>query len=155
MVVRTNNVRAGRALPLDLFKTLLVVGMISAHVIQLITEEPPRCLDLVRRREPYHFLWLYAGFWLGSGSIDRAHTTAVARERAWPAIKMLIAVWVSSFGFLLLVERATLDGWLIRELMMTEVLFGWSEFLTSFLVLYILLAIARLRSFGWPRGRRG
>ena len=153
MVVRTNTVRAGRALPLDLFKTLLVAGMISAHVIQLITEEPPRWAwiwsDVVN-------LITFSGFMLAFGlgvglSTERTRQRSLG-ERAWPAIKMLIAVWVSSFGFLLLVERATLDGWLIRELMMTEVLFGWSEFLTSFLVLYILLAIAR-PAFIWVATR--
>ena len=60
-----------------------------------------------------------------------------------PVLKMLTAVYASSFGFLLLVEREPLDGWLVREVLTTEVLFGWSEFLTTFLVLYLLLAVAR------------
>jgi hypothetical protein len=31
----------GRSASLDILKVLLVAGMISAHVIQLIAEEPP------------------------------------------------------------------------------------------------------------------
>ncbi len=82
-------------------------------------------------------------FGLGVGlSAERTRRRSF-KEKALPLIKMLLAVWISSFGFLLLVKRAPVDGWLIREVMTTEVLFGWSEFLTSFLVLYILLGIAR------------
>lgn len=140
----TANVPSGRALPLDLLKTLLVAGMISAHVIQLVTEEPPRWAliwsDVVN-------LLTFSGFMLAFGlgvglSAGRERRRSLG-ERALPVVKMLVAVWISSFGFLLLVERTPIDGWLLREVMTTEVLFGWSEFLTSFLVLYILLAVAR------------
>ena len=140
----TTDVPSGRALPLDLLKTLLVAGMISAHVIQLVTEEPPRWAliwsDVVN-------LLTFSGFMLAFGlgvglSAGRERRRSLG-ERALPVIKILVAVWISSFGFLLLVERTPIDGWLVREVMTTEVLFGWSEFLTSFLVLYILLAVAR------------
>ena len=144
MVVHTETAVAGRALSLDLLKTLLVVGMISAHVIQLVTEEPPRWAwiwsDVVNL---VTFSGFMLAFGLGVGLSAGRERRRSAGERVLPVIKMLVAVWFSSFGFLLLVERTPIDGWLVREVMTTEVLFGWSEFLTSFLVLYILLAVAR------------
>jgi hypothetical protein len=71
-----------------------------------------------------------------------------------PVVKVLLAVWASSWGFVLLVDRTPVDGWLIREVITTEVLFGWSEFLTAFLVLYLLLAVAR-PVFLWAGTRPG
>ena len=140
----TTDVSSGRALPLDLLKTLLVAGMISAHVIQLVTEEPPRWAwiwsDVVNL---VTFSGFMLAFGLGVGLSAGRERRRSWGERALPVIKMLVAVWISSSGFLLLVERTPIDGWLVREVMTTEVLFGWSEFLTSFLVLYILLAVAR------------
>lgn len=134
----------GRAASLDLLKTVLVAGMISAHVVQLITEGPPGWAwvwsDFVN-------LVTFSGFLLAFGlgvglSAGRARRRSL-RERVVTVVKVLLAVWASSFGFLLLVEQEPLNGWLIREVLTTEVLFGWSEFLTSFLVLYLLLAVAR------------
>ncbi len=135
---------AGRAAHLDLLKTVLVAGMISAHVVQLIAEEPPGWAWIW---SDYVNLVTFSGFLLAFGlgvglSAGRARRRSL-RERAVPVVKVLLAVWASSFGFLLLVERQPLDGWLVREVLTTEVLFGWSEFLTSFLVLYLLLAVAR------------
>ena len=135
---------SSRAASLDLLKTVLVAGMISAHVVQLITEEPPGWAwmwsDFVN-------LVTFSGFLLAFGlgvgmSAGRARRRGL-RERAVPVLKVLLAVWASSFGFLFLVERQPIDGWLVREVLLTEVLFGWSEFLTTFLVLYLLLAVAR------------
>ncbi len=133
---------SGRAAPLDFLKTVLVAGMISAHVVQLVTEEPPewawRWSDTVN-------LVTFSGFLLAFGlgvGLSRPRRRSLW-ERLSPVLKVLLAVWASSFGFLLLVERAALDGWLVREVLTTEVLFGWSEFLTTFLVLYLLLAVAR------------
>jgi hypothetical protein len=140
---------AGRAESLDLLKTVLVAGMISAHVVQLIAEEPPagawawsEFVNLVT------FSGFLLAFGLGVGLSAGRTRLRTLRERAVPVVKILLAVWASSLGFLLLVEREPLDGWLLREVLSTEVLFGWSEFLTTFLVLYLLLAVAR-PAFVW------
>jgi hypothetical protein len=132
----------GRAPSLDLLKTLLVAGMISAHVIQLIAEEPSQAAWVW---SDYVNLVTFSGFLLAFGlgaGLGSGRPKPIGR-RMRPALAMLLAVWVSSFGFLLLVERAPLDRFVIREVLTTEALFGWSEFLTSFLVLYLLLAFAR------------
>lgn len=47
---------------------------------------------------------------------------------------MLLAVWASSFGCALLVEREPLTEALLLDVLTPWRLFGWSEFLTTFLV---------------------
>jgi hypothetical protein len=127
--------------------------MISAHVIQLVTEEPPRMgVALVGLCEPRTFSGFLLAFGIGVG-LSRPRRRGLW-ERAVPVVKVLLAVWASSWGFVLLVDRAPLDGWVVREVMTTEVLWGWSEFLTSFLVLYLLLAVAR-PVFVWVGTRPG
>lgn len=142
---RTPAARAASRDPsLDLLKTMLVGGMISAHVIQLVTRRPgPWAVawsDLVN-------LVTFSGFMLAFG-LGLGLTAGSARprplaDRLRTAWRVLLAVWASSFGFLLLVEREALTGRLALDVLTTRVLFGWSEFLTSFLVLYLLIAVAR------------
>jgi surface polysaccharide O-acyltransferase-like enzyme len=135
---------SGRALPPDLLKTLLVGGMISAHVIQLITEDPgPRALAWSDYVNLVTFSGFLLAFGLGVGlSAGRARARS-AWERLRPVLFMLLAVYASSFGYLLLVEREALSAGLVRNVLTTRVLYGWSEFLTTFLVLYLVLAVAR------------
>ena len=64
-------------------------------------------------------------------------------ERTRPVVLLLLAVWVSSFGYLLLVEREAITRGLAQNVLTMRVLYGWSEFLTTFLVLYLLIAVAR------------
>lgn len=145
----------GRAPSLDLLKTLLVAGMISAHVVQLIAEEPPRA---ARVWSDYINLVTFSGFLLAFGigaGLGGSRSKSVGR-RLRPALAMLLAVWVSSFGFLLLVERAPLDRFVVREVLTTEALFGWSEFLTSFF--WCSTSSWPWRgpcSWRWPPGRSG
>jgi hypothetical protein len=133
---------AGRSAALDLLKTMLVAGMISAHVVQLISEEPPEGA----------WLWAevvnlvtFSGFLLAFG-IGVGLSGARRRswgERLWPVGLLLGAVWASSFGYLLLVEQEAMTWGLAQTVLTTRVLYGWSEFLMSFLVLYLVIAVAR------------
>lgn len=135
---------AERAPHLDLLKTLLVAGMISAHVVQLVTEEPP---GWAWRWSEFVNLVTFSGFLLAFG-LGVGLSGGRSRPRPlWgplrPVLAMLLAVWASSFGFLVLVEREPLDRFLVWDVLTTTELFGWSEFLASFLVLYLLLVVAR------------
>ena len=133
---------AGRSAALDLLKTLLVAGMISAHVVQLISEEPP---EAAWRWSDFVNLVTFSGFLLAFGigvGMSGARRRSLG-ERLVPVVKLLLAVWVSSFGYLLLVERETITWGLAQTVLTTRVLYGWSEFLTSFLVLYLVIAVAR------------
>jgi len=133
---------AGRSAALDLLKTLLVAGMVSAHVVQLISEEPP---EAAWRWSEFINLVTFSGFLLsfGLGVGMSGRRSRTFGERAVPVVKLLLAVWASSFGYLLLVERAPMTWDLAQSVLTTRVLYGWSEFLTAFLVLYLLIAVAR------------
>ncbi|EYD74539.1 hypothetical protein Rumeso_03835 [Rubellimicrobium mesophilum DSM 19309] len=132
----------GRSAALDLLKTALVAGMISAHVIQLVAEAPP---EAAWRWSEFVNLVTFSGFLLafGIGVGLSGRRRRGLGERATPVVKLLLAVWASSFGYLLLVEREPLTRGLVENVLTTRVLYGWSEFLTSFLVLYLAIAVAR------------
>jgi hypothetical protein len=54
-----------------------------------------------------------------------------------------VATWVSEFAFMALVDKAKFDGALIYNILTFSRLYGWSEFLASFFVLYAIIAVAR------------
>ena len=131
-----------RSAELDLFKTLLVLGMIGAHVVQLLG------LRLYALQPYADFIDLisFSGFMLAFGWGTGLSTTTQQRS-AWhklrPTLLILCAGYLSSLAFVLLVEQRELTGGLLVEIFTARRLFGWSEFLFSFFVLYLLLAWLR------------
>jgi len=132
-----------RALYLDLFKTVLVWGMVSAHVVQLLGL---RLGDGASAFSDYINLVSFSGFMLAFGlgiGLSRSRRYVGWWQRLRPVLVMLLAVYISSFGFALLHDRKTLEPNWVIDLLSFRVLFGYSEFLASFLVLYLLIALAR------------
>ena len=132
-----------RAAYLDLFKTLLIWGMVAAHVVQLLGI---RLGDGADGFSIYVNLISFSGYMLAFGlgiGLSRGDRRSSWQSRARPVLVMLAAVYISSFGFALLQQRKVIDaGWVI-DLLSFRVLFGYSEFLASFLVVYIIIALAR------------
>ena len=131
-----------RSSALDLFKTLLVVGMVSIHVFQLLGRSLPGWMD--RLSEGINLI-TFSGFLLALGigvglSRDRAGSW---RERSVPVAMLLGACWLSSLAFAMLVDRMPLTPTLAIDILTLRRLFGWSEFLASFFALYLLMALAR------------
>lgn len=131
-----------RAADLDLFKTMLVWGMITAHCIQLLAFRPrPAAMvisDVVN-------LITFSGFMFAFGwglGLSRG-----APKRWWarlkPVVLLALATWVSEFAFMALVDKAKLTPELIWNILSFSRLYGWSEFLASFFVLYAVIAVAR------------
>lgn len=144
---------AGRSQGLDLLKTALVWGMVATHVVQLLALVPPAPAQAFAAIVN---LMAFSGFLLAFGigtgaSRDRPRPLG---ERLKAPLLLLLAVWVSSFAFALLVDREPLTADLALDVLTTRRLFGWSEFLTTFLVLSLVIAVARgglLRLAGHPR----
>lgn len=138
---------------LDLLKTVLVWGMVATHVVQLLSFGPPR--EARAFAEAVNLL-AFPGFMLAFGI---GTGMGEARPRPWgerlrAPLLLLLAAWASSFGFALLVDREPLTRALLLDVLTTRRLFGWSEFLTTFLVLSLVIAVARgplLRLAGRPR----
>ena len=137
-------VRRARADYLDLFKTLLVVGMIVAHVAQLIGFglKPE-----MRAYSAYINLVTFSGFMfafgLGVGLQGPNYRSRSVARKLWPAGLMLVSVYVSSLGFALLVEGQEITPEMLFDLLTLRWLFGYSEFLATFFVLYLLVAFGR------------
>jgi hypothetical protein len=139
----TDRSASPRALYLDLFKTLLVWGMISAHVIQLLGFRLGAGAD---NFSTYINLISFSGYMLAFGlgiGLSRGKRRAVLWDRARPVLILLAAVYVSSIAFTVLVDRKPLTPDLLLDLFTFRRLFGYSEFLASFFVLYVIIAIAR------------
>lgn len=132
-----------RSAALDLFKTVLVVGMIAAHVIQLLSSGLPpaaeRFSDTVNLITFSGFLF---AFGLGIG-LSRAERPRPILARLRPVAMLLAACWVSSLAFVVLVDHQIVNARLLTDLLSLRRLFGWSEFLASFAMLYLLIAFLR------------
>ncbi len=132
----------GRAADLDLLKTLLVWGMIAAHCIQLLAFRPRGAADIF---STFINLISFSGFMfafgLGVGLSSGSGKSIVDRLR--PVLLLLLATWVSETAFELLVDRQPLTPALAYNIVTLTRLYGWSEFLASFAVLYLVIAVAR------------
>ncbi|MCR6636527.1 hypothetical protein [Devosia sp.] len=131
-----------RSADLDLFKTMLVVGMVAIHVFQLLGRSMPVWVDRVA--EGINLI-TFSGFLLAMG-IGVGMGSERERgfwERMRPVMLLLVAAWISAFAFALLVDRTPLTWMLALDVLSFRRLFGWSEFLASFFMLYLLLALLR------------
>jgi len=133
---------SSRLAELDLFKAMLVAGMVATHVIQLVSRSLPVWTE---RFAEFVNLVTFSGFLLAMG-IGLGLSGGRARplwNRLRPVLLLLAAAWISAFAFALLVDRLPLTSQLATDILTMRRLFGWSEFLASFFVLYALVAVAR------------
>lgn len=134
--------RSSRLPELDLFKTMLVAGMVATHVIQLVSRMLPGWTE---RFAEFINLVTFSGFLLAMG-IGLGLSQGRARplwQRLRPVLLLLMAAWMSSFAFALLVDRLPLTATLATDILTLRRLFGWSEFLATFFMLYAVVAVAR------------
>lgn len=132
---------SGRAADLDLLKTLLVWGMITAHCIQLLAFRPkPPALAISNFINLITFSAFMFAFGLGVGLSKRDKGWG---QRLWPVLLLLLATWISELAFTALVDKKPLTLDLLIPLFTLSRLYGWSEFLASFTVLYLFIAVAR------------
>ncbi|PWB66320.1 MAG: hypothetical protein C3F17_01710 [Bradyrhizobiaceae bacterium] len=129
---------------LDLLKTLLVVGMIIAHVIQLLGASG-RLSPASQLVSGFVNLISFSGFLMAFGmgvGLSRGGRPSIG-ARLTPALALLAATWVSSLGYVLLVSREPVTLATLTDLVTLRVLHGYSEFLASFFVLCLGLALLR------------
>lgn len=121
---------------------MLVVGMVAIHVFQLLGRSMPAWVD--RLAEGINLI-TFSGFLLamGMGVGMGSERERGFLERLRPVVLLLLAAWISAFAFALLVDRTPLTWGLALDVLSFRRLFGWSEFLASFFMLYLLLALFR------------
>ena len=135
---------SNRAADLDLLKTLLVVGMVGAHVIQLITfRARPEAAIFAEYANLVSFSGFLFAFGIGLGLPKPEGRKRSLWRQLRPSLLLLLAVYASSFAFALLVDRKKLDPQLIIDVVTMQRLFGWSEFLATFFMLSLLTLVAR------------
>lgn len=144
MTATTDMQPPARLAHLDLFKTVLVCGMVTAHVIQLLGSRlGPGLIEFAE----FINLLAFSGFMLAFGvGLGASRDRDRPRPLLWrfrPAIVMLASVYLSSLAFVVLVERGRVTQALLLDMLTLRVLFGYSEFLATFFVLYVLVALAR------------
>lgn len=133
-----------RLADLDLLKTLLVVGMIGAHVIQLITfRAKPEAAIFAEYINLVSFSGFLFAFGIGVGLPKPEGRKRSPWQQLRPSLLLMLAVYTSSFAFALLVDRKRLDAQLIIDVVTMQRLFGWSEFLATFFVLSLVTLVAR------------
>lgn len=131
----------GRSADLDLFKTLLIWGMISAHCIQLLAFRPGAAAQVI---STFINLISFSGFMFAFGlGVGLSKRDKSWGQRLWPVVLLLAATFVSEIAFNFLVDRKPLNADLLVPLFTMSRLYGWSEFLASFAVLYLLIALIR------------
>jgi len=133
-----------RYAPLDMFKTILAWGMILGHVILLTSEQLGPFADATWN---YINLTSFSGFLFAFG-FGVGMGRGSARPRPWrqrllPALTMLASTYLVGFCFETLVGKQPVTADFLFDLLSLRVLFGYSEFLASFFVLYLAIAVAR------------
>ncbi|KQV05353.1 hypothetical protein [Devosia sp. Root105] len=138
------NPSSNRAADLDLLKTLLVIGMVGAHVVQLITfRARPEAAIFAEYANLVSFPGFLFAFGIGLGLPNPEGRKRSLWRQLRPSLLLLLAVYASSFAFALLVDRRKLDPQLILDVVSMQRLFGWSEFLATFFMLSLLALVAR------------
>lgn len=131
----------GRSADLDIFKTMLVWGMIAAHCIQLLAFRPKPPAETI---SVFINLITFSGFMFAFGyGVGLSTRVKGWCQRLWPVLLLLIATWVSELAFEVLVDKKPLTADLLVPLFTLSRLYGWSEFLASFTALYLIMAVAR------------
>ena len=142
--MKTSNQTLTRLADLDLLKTLLVIGMIGAHVVQLITfRAKPEAAMFAEYANLVSFSGFLFAFGIGLGLPKPEGKKRSLWRQLRPSLLLLLAVYASSFAFALLVDRKKLDAQLITDVLTMQRLFGWSEFLATFFILSLLTLVAR------------
>jgi len=134
------SVQPGRERALDIFKGLLVIGMVYCHCLQFFSDQlvypaGQRFIDVIN-------LITFSGFVFSFGYVSQLAYYAKPFRQAAPrmlrsALKMLIAFYISGSALRLFIDGRPLEWDSIRPVLLVQEMPGWSEFLLSFT--YLLL----------------
>ncbi|ANS75683.1 hypothetical protein AWM70_14655 [Paenibacillus yonginensis] len=124
-----------RETSIDLFKGLLVIGMVYCHSLQFFSDQQiypagQRWIDVIN-------LLTFSGFVFSFGYVSQLAYYGKSFRQAAPrmlltGIKMLIAFWLSGAAYRLLIDGRPLGWEGIKPILLVQEMPGWSEFLISF-----------------------
>jgi hypothetical protein len=126
---------------IDIFKGLLVLGMVYCHTLQFFSDpqiypNAQRIIDVVN-------LITFSGFVFSFGYVSQLAYYSKPFKQAAPrllmtALKTLIAFYVSGIAFRLFIDGKELEWGSIKPILLLNDMPGWSEFLSSFTYLMIV-----------------
>jgi len=126
---------------IDIFKGLLVVGMVYCHTLQFFSDPQiypngQRFIDIIN-------LITFSGFVFSFGYVSQLAYYAKPFRQAAPrllmaALKTLIAFYVSGTAFRIFIDGRALEWANVKPILLLNDMPGWSEFLASFTYLMIV-----------------
>ncbi|AOZ93660.1 hypothetical protein [Paenibacillus crassostreae] len=141
---------------IDIFKGLLVLGMIYCHCLQFFSDQMifpqgQQFIDVIN-------LITFSGFVFSFGYVCQLAYYSKPFSRVWhrmlvTAIKTLLAFYISGTAFRLFIDKRPLEWNTIRPILLLSDMPGWSEFLSSFTYL-IVLGLLLFVPLKWVIGRK-
>lgn len=128
---------------LDIFKSLLTVGMIHAHVIQFLIADKTvadRIISQTINLTTFSGFVLAYGMGIGLARAQRPHNVPRALVRV---LQIYLAYFLSAIGYVVLVEKSDFDTTSVLQVLFMTRLTGYSAFLATFFVLGILVTFCR------------
>ncbi|WP_238323143.1 acyltransferase family protein [Gorillibacterium massiliense] len=127
--------RPPRERAIDLFKGLLVIGMIYCHSLQFFSDVQvypggQKWIDFIN-------LITFSGFVFSFGYVSQLAYYSKPFRRSAPrmllaGVKTLLAFYVSGTAFRLFIDQRPVGWSTIRPILLLDDMPGWSEFLASF-----------------------
>ncbi|MNU69382.1 hypothetical protein D3C71_587650 [compost metagenome] len=142
---------------IDLFKGLLVIGMVYCHTLQFFSD--PQIYPASTYWIDVINLITFSGFVFSFGYVSQLAYYTKPFLRAAPrmliaALKTLIAFYISGVAFRIIHDGQLLSWENIRAILLLEDIPGWSEFLISFTYLMIL-GLVLFVPLRWLSDRKG
>ncbi|MFC0215711.1 acyltransferase family protein [Paenibacillus chartarius] len=146
----------GRDSSIDIFKGLLVIGMIFCHVLQFFSDD--RLYPEVRYATSLFNLITFPGFVFSFGFVSQLayygkRLRDVYTRMGINALKMLAAFYISGTCYRILAEGRELSGELLLPILLLDDIPGWSEFLVSF-ALFTAAGIVLFHPLRWLTARK-
>lgn len=142
---------------IDLFKGLLVLGMVYCHTLQFFSD--PQVYPNGQKWIDAINLITFSGFVFSFGYVSQLAYYSKPFRQAAPrmgmtALKTLVAFYVSGTAYRLFIDGRVLSWDNIRPILLLNDMPGWSEFLASFtylmaLGLILFVPLKRLSEIRW------
>jgi fucose 4-O-acetylase-like acetyltransferase len=141
---------------IDLFKGLLVLGMVYCHTLQFFSDPQvyPNGQPIIELIN----LITFSGFVFSFGYVSQLAYYSKTFRQAAPrllsaALKALLAFYISGTAYRVFIDGKALAWSTIQPILLIQDMPGWSEFLVSFTYL-MLLGLALFVPLQWMAARR-
>lgn len=126
---------------IDIFKGLLVVGMIFTHIMQFFSDTA--LFPMSSTFTQFFNIVTFSGFVFSFGYVSQLAYYRKTLQQAYrnmliTALKTLIAFYISGLYYRMFLDNRDLEWNLVKSIVLLEDIPGWSEFLVSFSLIMIV-----------------